>query len=123
MSNGIYVVITASKAHEVITKMKKVRKGGGGVVNIWSLKEKISVMTFVIPNIPSLKYRRDMEIEAVNTFGEYIKLPPRLHYFKMRVGSRRNHAIHWSKSRPVNAMFVLWQGMYLNKMPIFNKLY
>ena len=36
MSNGIYVVITASKAHEVITKMKKVRKGGGGVVNIWS---------------------------------------------------------------------------------------
>ena len=107
MSNGIYVVITASKAHEVITKMKKVRKGGGGVVNIWSLKEKISGMTFVIPNIPSLKYRRDMEIEAVNTFGEYIKLPRRLHYFKMRVGSRRNHVIHWSKSRPVNAMFVL----------------
>ena len=33
-------VITASKAHEVITKMKTVRKGGGGVVNIWSLKEK-----------------------------------------------------------------------------------
>ena len=46
----------ASKAHEVITKMKKVRKGGGagrGVVNIWSLKEKISGMTFVNPNIPA----------------------------------------------------------------------
>ena len=39
-------VITASKVHEVIAKMKKVRKGGGGVVNIWSLKEKISGMTF-----------------------------------------------------------------------------
>ena len=37
------VVIIASKAHEVTTKMKKVRKGGGagrGVVNIWSLKKK-----------------------------------------------------------------------------------
>ena len=26
-------VIIASKAHEITTKMKKVRKGGGGVVN------------------------------------------------------------------------------------------
>ena len=34
-------VITASKAHEVTTEMKKFRKGGGSVVNIWSLKEKI----------------------------------------------------------------------------------
>ena len=32
-------VITASKADEVITKMEKVRKGGLGAVNIWSLKE------------------------------------------------------------------------------------
>ena len=52
---------------------KKVRKGGGGVVNIWSLKKKISGMTFVNHNIPTLKYGRDMEIEAVNTFPEYIK--------------------------------------------------
>ena len=66
-------VITASKAIEVITKMRKVRKGGGGVVNIWSLKEKNSRMTVVNPNIPTLKYGRDMEIEAVNTFVEYIK--------------------------------------------------
>ena len=66
-------VITASKAIEVITKMKKVRKGGGGVVNIWSLKEKNSRMTFVNPNIQTLKYGRDMEIEAVSTFAEYIK--------------------------------------------------
>ena len=52
--------------------MKKVRKGGGGVVNIWSLKENISRMTFVNPNIPVLKYGRNMEIEAVNTFAKYI---------------------------------------------------
>ena len=38
--------------------MKKVRKRGGGVVNIWSLKEKISEMTFVNPNTPALKYGR-----------------------------------------------------------------
>ena len=53
--------------------MEKVRKGGGGVVNIWSLKEKKSGMTFVNPNIPALKYGRDIEIEAVNAFAEYIK--------------------------------------------------
>ena len=53
--------------------MKKVRKRGGGVVNIWSLKEKISEMTFVNSNTPALKYGRYMEIEEVNTFVEYIK--------------------------------------------------
>ena len=47
--------ITASKAHEIITKMKKVRKGGRGVVNIWSLEEKNSGMTFVNADIPALK--------------------------------------------------------------------
>ena len=36
------VAITVLNAREVITKMKKVRKGDGGVGNIWSLKEKIS---------------------------------------------------------------------------------
>ena len=53
--------------------MKKVRKGGGGVVNIWSLKEKISEMTFVNANTPAIKYGRYLEIEEVNTFLEYIK--------------------------------------------------
>ena len=53
--------------------MKKVMKWGGGVVNIWSLKEKISGMAFVNLKIPALKCGRDMGIEAVNTFAEYIK--------------------------------------------------
>ena len=39
--------------------MKTVRKGGGGVVNIWSLKEKISGMAFVNPNIPALKKKEE----------------------------------------------------------------
>ena len=50
-------VIRASKAHEIIKKMEKVRKGGGSVVNIWSLKEKNSEMTFVNPNIQALKWK------------------------------------------------------------------
>ena len=54
--------------------MRKVRRGGGSVVNIWSLKEKNSGMTFVNTNSLALKYGRDMETTAtVNTFVEYIK--------------------------------------------------
>ena len=64
---------TDVKAKEVITKMKKVRKGGGGVLNIWSLKEKKSGIISVNPNIPALKYGRDMKIETVSKFAEYIK--------------------------------------------------
>ena len=30
-------LITASKAHEVVTKITKVKRGGGGTVNIGSL--------------------------------------------------------------------------------------
>ena len=53
--------------------MKKVRKCGGDVVNIWLLRKKNSRMTFVNPNIPALKCGRDIEMEVVNTFAEYIK--------------------------------------------------
>ena len=60
-------LITASKAHEVVTKMTKVEKGDGGTVNIWSLNQKISGRVFVKPNITAVKYGRDMEIEAVKT--------------------------------------------------------
>ena len=34
--------------------LKKNRKGSGGVVKIWSIKEKISGMTFVNPNTPAV---------------------------------------------------------------------
>ena len=32
-------LITASKPHEVVTKMTKVEKGDGGTVNMWSLNQ------------------------------------------------------------------------------------
>ena len=66
-------LITASKAREVATKVTKVEKGGGGMVNMWSLNQKISGMVFVKPNNPALNYGRDMKIEAANTFIELIK--------------------------------------------------
>ena len=51
-------LITSSKAHEVVTKMTKVEKGGSGAVNMWSLNQNISGLAFVKPNIPALKYGR-----------------------------------------------------------------
>ena len=65
--------ITASTAHEVATKMSKVEKGGGGTINMWSLKQKISGLVFVKANIPALKYGRDMGIDVANAFIEFIK--------------------------------------------------
>ena len=65
-------LITASKAHEAVTKMTKVEKGGRGTVNMCPLNQKIPGLVFVGPNIPALKYGRDMEIEAANTFIEFI---------------------------------------------------
>ena len=61
-------VITGSKGHEVKTKMKKLKKGGGSYVNLWQLFQKISGLVFTNPNIPALKYGRSMEENAVNEF-------------------------------------------------------
>ena len=66
-------LITASKAHEVVTKMTKVEKGGGGIISMWSLNQKISGLVLANPNIPALKYDRYNEIEAAITFVEFIK--------------------------------------------------
>ena len=57
-------VITASKSHEVKTKMEKIVKGGGGYVSIWDLVQKISGHIFTNPNIPALKCGREMEPHA-----------------------------------------------------------
>ena len=66
-------VITASKGHDVITKMKKVKKGGFEVINTFSLNQRISGNYFTSPDIPALKYGRTMEVDAVNGFFEKIK--------------------------------------------------
>ena len=61
-------VITGSKAHKVKTKMTKFTEGDGSSTNLWSLFKKVSGITFVNPNIPALKYGREMEINVVNEF-------------------------------------------------------
>ena len=53
--------------------MKKVIKGTGRHVKLWRLNQKISGLTFINPNIPSLKYGTDMEHEAINTFTDIMK--------------------------------------------------
>ena len=42
-------------------------------MNMWSLYQKISGLTSINPNIPALKYRRDMEQHASNAFFETFK--------------------------------------------------
>lgn len=65
-------IVTASKAHEVLTKMKKFKKGNLNV-NLWSLFQKVSGSVFINPNIPALKYGREMEPVALAAFKEEIK--------------------------------------------------
>ena len=66
-------VITGSKGHDVKTKMSKVSKGSGGYVNMWNIFQKLSGYTYTNPNIPALKYGREMEAHAVNKLEEIIK--------------------------------------------------
>ena len=63
-------VITASRSHDVLTKMRKVQRNSADVVNMWPLFQRISGLTHTNPNVPALKYGRTMEINAVNDFQE-----------------------------------------------------
>ena len=42
-------------------KIKKVVSGGGGVINLWSSFQKVSGFSYKNPNIPALKYGREMD--------------------------------------------------------------
>ena len=53
--------------------MEKFVKGGIGYINMQSLCQKISGLTRINPNIPALKYGRDMEQHASNSFFEIFK--------------------------------------------------
>ena len=66
-------VITASKAHSVLTKMNKLWKPTGGSVDMWSLCQNISGISFTNLDLPVLKYGRTMEMEAANQIFELIK--------------------------------------------------
>ena len=71
-------VITASKVHEIKTKMAKVIKGCRGNQDqesmMWSLIKNVSGMIFINPNIPALKYGRDMEPIAANRLFDLLKV-------------------------------------------------
>ena len=65
-------VVTASKAHDILTRMRKF--DNDNTLNLWNLFQKISGMVFVNPNIPALKYGRDMESFALEKFVSLVKL-------------------------------------------------
>ena len=66
-------VVTASKFHNVLTKMAKISKGGGVYVDIFQLNQSASGLKYVPKDLPALKYGRDMEKEAAITFLENMK--------------------------------------------------
>ena len=47
-------VITTSKAPSVLTKMDKILKSTGGCVDMWSLCQNISGLSFTKPDLPDL---------------------------------------------------------------------
>lgn len=65
-------VITASKAHEVKSKMSKHAKGAQNL-SLYGLHERISGRYFTNPDIPALKYGRVMEVDAANAFADFMK--------------------------------------------------
>ena len=53
-------IITASKAHDVKTKMVKIKNEKGGFINMWSLIQRISGL-ITKPHLPALIYGRENE--------------------------------------------------------------
>ena len=66
-------VISASKGHEIKTKMDKVIAGRGGYIKMFGIYQKISGYSYVSPDIPALKYGREMKNIAANHFLETFK--------------------------------------------------
>ena len=61
-------LITVWKVYEVVTKLTKVGKDGGGTITMSSWNQTFSGLVFIEQNIPVLKYDRDKEIETVHAF-------------------------------------------------------
>ena len=66
-------VVIASKFHNVLTKMAKISKGGGGYVDMFQLNQSVSGLKYIPKDLPALKYGHDMEKEAAITFLENMK--------------------------------------------------
>ena len=64
--------ITALKSYEVMSKMKKVLSGGGGVVNLWSSFQKVSGFTYKNSNITAPNYGQEMEEQSAEKFKEVL---------------------------------------------------
>ena len=116
-------VITASKASSDLTKMDKIFQSTGGCVDMWSLCQNMSGLSFTNPDLPALKYGRTMEMEAANKFFELMKKKQKFCYFRVWFIFGQNKLFFWSKSWSPNDMWLLWRCMCWNKMPFVNKLW
>ena len=66
-------MITASKAHDVKTRMESFCKSGAEKINFSSLFSQVSGQSKVNPELPALRYGRAMEAEAVSSFETMLK--------------------------------------------------
>eukprot|EP00112_Aurelia_sp_Birch-Aquarium-sp1_P024468 Seg7760.2 transcript_id=Seg7760.2/GoldUCD/mRNA.D3Y31 product="hypothetical protein" protein_id=Seg7760.2/GoldUCD/D3Y31 len=64
-------VITASKAHDVKTRMETAQRKGMEKTDFQAVCEKVSGCSKLNPNIPALKFGRAMEGEAISIFIEH----------------------------------------------------
>ena len=65
--------ITASKTHSVLTKLNKILKSTGVCVDMWSLSQNISELSFTNPVLPALKYGQTMKMEAADKVFKLMK--------------------------------------------------
>ena len=65
-------IITASKGHDVKTRMETLRKASEEV-DLISIFNKVKGVSYVNSDLPPLKYGRSMESDAANCFEEIFK--------------------------------------------------
>ena len=62
--------------------MNKILKPTGSCINMWSLCQNISGLSFTNPDLPALKYGRTIEMEAANEFSELMKKKHKMYLFQ-----------------------------------------
>ena len=81
--------------------MSKILKPTGVCVDMWSLYQNISGLSFINPDLLALKYGRAIEMEAANKFFELMKKRRKMkkfRYFRVWFTFGQSKLFYWSKS-------------------------
>ena len=73
--------------------MNKILKPTGSCINMWSLCQNISGLSFTNPDLPALKYGRTIEMEAANEFSELMKKKHKMYLFQNVVNFRTKQIV------------------------------